>query len=56
MSPPACHTQNWPDALPTSGLLQFDFVSKRAKKELAVIEPRKLQSLLAQLQVRGRWK
>ena len=28
--------------------------SKGTKKELAVIEPRKLQSLLAQLQVRGR--
>ena len=42
--------------MPTSGLLQFDYVSKRAKKELAVIEPRKLQSLLAQLQVRVHWE
>lgn len=50
----SCRSQSWPECLPVSGLLTFDFVSKRVRKEMEVIEARKLQSLLSQLQVRTR--
>lgn len=50
----SCRSQSWPECLPVSGLLTFDFVSKRVRKEMEVIEARKLQSLLSQLQVSTR--
>ncbi|KAL6748153.1 hypothetical protein V8C86DRAFT_2885468 [Haematococcus lacustris] len=45
-------SQNWPEQLPVSGLLSFDFVTRRTQKVVHVMEHKKFQALVSQLDSR----
>ncbi|KAG2497889.1 hypothetical protein HYH03_004155 [Edaphochlamys debaryana] len=45
---PSCKAMRWPESLPVSGMLAFDFVSKRTSRAMAVMEAKKFTALATQ--------
>lgn len=44
----SCRKAGWPERLPTKGMLACDFVSRRLKKDVPIIDGRKFNNLLKQ--------
>ncbi|GLC61910.1 hypothetical protein PLESTB_001818300, partial [Pleodorina starrii] len=44
----SCKSMHWPDCLPVSGIMTFDFVTRRVSKVIGVMETKKFMALAAQ--------
>jgi hypothetical protein len=50
----SCRKAGWPERLPTKGVLSCDFVSRRLKRDVPIIDGRKFNNLVKQVRGRGR--